>query len=125
MYFIALFGLLLTALSLVMIISPQRWSDGIISFSQKSYFHGFEVMSRFIAGCLFISFHQSTLSPLLIQFLGYLLIVVSIGLIICGSPKHQKFAIWSAVKFKPYFRACGVGALLFGNYLIYVSGILV
>lgn len=125
MYFIALFGLLLTALSLVMIISPQRWSDGIISFSQKSYFHWYEVMSRFIAGCLFISFHQSTLSPLLIKTMGYLLVAVSIGLFIYGSDRHLKFAAWSAVKFKPYFRACGVGALLFGNYLIYVSGILV
>ena len=45
MYFIAGFGVLLTLLSTIMMVNPQYWANAIVSFSQKSYFHWFEVMT--------------------------------------------------------------------------------
>ncbi len=123
MYFITAFGLLMMCLSLIMIINPSYWSDGIVRFSKKSYFHWFEVSSRVIAGYVFVLFNKSTLYPQLINSIGYLLIAVGFGLIIIGSIKHCKFAVWSAHKFKSTFRPAGVGSFLFGGFLIYISTI--
>ena len=121
MYFITAFGLLMIYLSIIMIVSPNYWSNGIVDFSRKSYFHWFEVISRLAAGVVFVIFSQTTLYPQLISGIGYLLIVVALGLVITGSVKHRKFAVWSANKFKNTFRPAGFGSLLFGAFLIYIT----
>jgi len=104
-----------------MIINPNYWSVGIIDFSKKNYFHWFEVFSRIIAGLIFVLFNKSTLYPQLILGIGYLLIAVGFGLLITGSVKHRRFAVWSAHRFKSTFRFAGIGSFIFGIFLIYVS----
>ena len=123
MYFIAAFGLLMTCLSVIMIANPNYWSVGIVDFSKKPYFHWFEIISRIIAGIVFVLFNKSTLYPKLILSIGCLLIAVGIGLFIIGSVKHRRFAVWSAHKFKSTFRFAGVGSFIFSIFLIYVSTI--
>lgn len=121
MLFIIGCGILTMVLSLIMIISPQYWSDGIVTFSKKTYFHWFEVFSRLIAGVLFVVFSQATLYPQLVVGIGFLLILVALGLTITGSVRHRKFAVWSADKFKGTFRPAGFGSFTFGLFLIYIS----
>ncbi len=106
-----------------MIINPNYWSNGIVDFSRKPYFHWFEVISRLIAGLVFILYSQTTLYPQLVFSIGCLLIAVGFGLIITGSVKHRQFAVWSAHKFKSTFRPAGFGSFIFGSFLIYVSTI--
>jgi len=122
-YFISAFGLLMMCLSVIMIVNPNYWSDRIVDFSKKDYFHWFEISSRITAGLFFVIFHKSTLYPQLIQSIGFLLIAVGIGLLITGSVRHRKFAAWSAHKFKSTFRTAGVGSFMFGIFLIYISTI--
>ncbi len=110
-------------LSAVMMISPNGWSNGIVSFSKKSYFHSFEIASRLIAGFIFVFFSEATLHPSLILGIGYVLIAVSVGLLLIGSVRHRKFAVWSATKFKNTFRPSGFVSFIFGMFLIYVSTI--
>ena len=121
MFVFIIFGLLTICLSSIMVISPQKWSNGIVAFSEKSYFHWFEVISRFIAGVLFIAFHQHTSFPQLMLAIGYLLLAVSLGLIVVGSAKHKEFAVWSASKFKSTFRVAGICSFCFGLFLIYIA----
>jgi len=121
MYFIAAFGLLMMCLSVIMMVNPNYWSDQIVNFSKKPYFHWFELISRIGAGLVFVLFNESTLYPQLILGIGYLLIAVGIGLLITGSVKHRGFAVWSAEKFKSTFRFAGVGSFIFGIFLIYIS----
>ena len=121
MYFIAAFGFLMICLSIIMIVNPNYWSNGIIDFSRKTYFHWFEVGSRIIAGLVFVFYGKNTLYPQLIHSFGYLLIAVAFGLIITGSVKHRQFAVWSAHKFKNIFRPAGIGSFIFGTFLIYIS----
>jgi hypothetical protein len=121
MYFIAASGLLMMCLSVVMVVNPNYWADGIVNFSTKPYFHRFEVISRLITGLIFVLFNKSTLYPQLILGIGYLLIVVGFGLLMTGSVKHRKFAVWSAHKCKNIFRPAGIGSFIFGMFLIYLS----
>jgi hypothetical protein len=106
-----------------MIISPNYWSNGIVDFSRKPYFHGFEIVSRLISGLVFVLYSQTTLYPKLVLVIGYLLIAVGLGLTILGSVKHRKFAVWSAHKFKSAFRPAGFSSLIFGLFLIYISSV--
>ena len=124
MYLIAAIGILTICLSILMISSPKQWSKGIVVFSQKRYFHYFEISSRAITGLLFIAFHLTTKHPNLIFFAGSLLIIVSIGLIILGEKRHRQFAVWSAQRFLKTFRIAGFFSLGFGFFLIYTSTVI-
>ena len=63
MYLIAAFGFLMMVLSLLMIVKPDAFSKGIIVFSEKSYFHLFEIISRLAAGVIFAGFSANTVFP--------------------------------------------------------------
>ena len=123
MYFIAGFGLLMMCLSLLMIVSPNHYSQGILNFSNKVYFHWFEVISRLLIGFALVIFNQAASYPLLILSIGCVLVAVGCGLVITGETKHREFAVWSAHKFKVIFRPAGVGSFILGLVLIYISNI--
>lgn len=119
MYLIASFGLLMSALSILMIADPENWSQGIVSFSTKFYFHLFEIFSRMFFGLGFIYYSDQSLFPNIILTIGYILITVSVGLAFTPPSKHKKFAVWSANKFKKQFRYFGIISFLFGLFIIY------
>ena len=121
MYVVAIFGILMMLLSVVMIINPDAWANGIVKFSEKKWFHPFEIISRFVFGLLFVLFARQTPYPTLILIIGYLLIAVSIGLLFTPPSKHKQFAVWSAQKFRDKFRWFGFGSFLFGAFLIYAA----
>ena len=119
MLIISLFSILLMMFSAFMIVKPAAWSKGIIAFSQKPYFHLFEIVSRAITGAFFIYFSSVTNFPTIALTIGAILIMVSVGLLLIGENRHQQFALWSANKFEPFFRLSGIGGLVFGFFLIY------
>lgn len=121
MYAIAFFGFLMMLFSIMMIANPDYWSTGIVKFSEKPYFHPFEILSRLIFGVVFIVFADQTLYPTLMLIIGYLLIAVAVGLLLTPPKQHRQFAIWSAKKFRNTFRPAGLGSLLFGAFLIYAA----
>jgi hypothetical protein len=75
-----------------MFVFPKRWSNGIILFSEKPYFHIFEIISRFLFGIIFLISYSQNKFPMLLISIGSLLIVVSIGLVILGETRHRQFA---------------------------------
>lgn len=121
MFIVAFFGLLMMILSVLMIVNPDYWADGIIKFSEKSWFHPFEIISRFVFGLLFVLSARQTPYPTLILVIGYLLIAVSVGLLFTPPSKHKQFALWSAEKFRTKFRPLGFLSLLFGAFLVFLS----
>ena len=121
MYLITFFGLLLMLLSIVMIASPEYWSRGIVKFSEQSYFHPFEILSRLAFGVVFIVSADQTLYPTLMLAIGYLLLTVGVGLLLTPPSKHKQFAVWSAHRFKNTFRPMGLVSLFFGAFLIYTA----
>ncbi|WP_220465403.1 hypothetical protein [Colwellia sp. BRX10-3] len=121
MIFIIIFGLTMIALSVLMIINPQAFSDSIIKFSQQRYFHAFEIMSRLCFGGIFIYYSALTSAPTINAALGYLMIFAAIFLLVIGAKKHRKFALWSAQKFSAMFRFCGVFSFIFGGYIVYTA----
>ncbi len=121
MYIITFFGVLMMLLSIVMMVRPDYWSAVIIRFSKKTYFHPFEILSRFLLGLAFIMFSDQTAHPMIILAVGYLLVVVSITLLITPPSKHKQFAVWSAQRFLKVFRPAGFFSFMFGMFLVYTT----
>lgn len=121
MYLIAAFGLLMMFLSLSMVAKPDSFSNGIISFSEKSYFHLFEIISRIAAGMIFAAYATNTIFPKTILFIGCGLILVGIGLALTPPKLHRKFAVWSANNFRSKFRLIGIASLPLSIFLIYAA----
>ena len=121
MYAIAFFGILMILLSAVMVIDPDNWSNGILKFSQMTYFHGFEIVSRLFFGAIFIAFSEQTLYPAVIGALGYLMVAVGVGLLMAGSSRHKQFAVWTARKFNKTFRPAGIVSIVFGVFIVYAA----
>lgn len=119
MYLITAFGLLMMLLSLVMAIKPNSFSNGIISFSEKPYFHLFEIISRIIAGLIFVIYAADTLFPKIISVIGFALIAVGLGLAVTPPSLHKKFAVWSANNFRDKFRLIGIVSIPLSLLLIY------
>ena len=119
MYLIAAFGLLMMLLSLSMAVKPDSFANGIISFSEKSYFHLFEITSRITAGLFFVVYAPDTLYPKIILFIGYVLILVGVGLALTPPRLHRKFAVWSANNFRSKFRLIGIASVPLSIFLIY------
>ena len=123
MYFIAAFGLLMLFFSLVMVIKPSAFANGIIAFSEQPYFHIAEVVSRIIAGVIFIQYCADTRFPQIFLAIGIVLLCVGIGLACTPPSQHRKFALWSAQAFKNQFRLIGVVSVPLSLLLIYAAGV--
>jgi hypothetical protein len=121
MYLMAFFGVLMCVFSLIMIANPEAWSNGIISFSTKSWFHPFEIGSRLAFGLIFITYADQTVYPRVILAIGYLLIGASLVLLIMLPSRHRRFAVWSASKFRGAFRPAGVFGLVLGAFIVFAS----
>ncbi len=115
------FGVLMAVLSIVMLVSPTYWSEGIIQFSKKPYFHVFEILSRLFSGLIFIIFSDQTAYPVIMKVVGYLLVSVSVVLSLTPVARHKQFAVWSSQKFIKIFRPAGLLSFMFGVFLIYAT----
>jgi uncharacterized protein YjeT (DUF2065 family) len=121
MYFIAAFGVLMLLFSLMMLFRPHAFAQGIINFSEQPYFHPFEMISRLIAGGLFVAYAADTQFPLLFKVIGLVLLLVGAGLALTPPSLHKKFAVQSAQGCKNYFRLIGVFSIGLSFALIYAA----
>jgi uncharacterized protein YjeT (DUF2065 family) len=121
MYFIAAFGLLMLFFSLMMLFRPHNFAQGIINFSEQPYFHPFEIISRLIAGGIFIAYGPDTQFPLLFKIIGSVLLLVGVGLACTPPGLHKKFAVQSANSCRNYFRFIGVVSVVLAIALIYAA----
>lgn len=121
MFWIGLFGLLMMLISVMMITSPELWVDLALKFSRLKYMHPLEILIRLTFGVPFVIYGPETDYPILIEYMGYLLLAVGVGLMLTPQSKHRRFAIWAINKVGKGFRMAGLGSLIFGGFLIYVA----
>jgi uncharacterized membrane protein len=118
MWFIILCGLIMIAVSLVIIFKPVTFSFRTIQFSHKPWFHPFEIISRILIGIGFIHYAEQTSYPIMFSYLGYLILGVGIGLIFLPANLHRKFARYSATKVH-WLKIPAVLGVAFGCFMIY------
>jgi len=121
MYFIAAFGVLMLLFSLLMFFRPNAFANGIINFSEQPYFHPFEIISRLIAGGIFVAYAAETQFPQLFNVLGTVLLLVGVGLALTPPRLHKKFAVQSANSCRNYFSWIGLLSVVLALALIYAA----
>jgi len=120
MLLLTIFGLGMFLLGSVMLVKPIAFSNVIASFSQKPWFHAFEILSRLIVGVLFIFFAGQSTFPKELYFLGALLCFVSVFLVLIGAKRHKRFALLTST-IGSKFRPIGVVAQICGAILMYIG----
>ncbi len=115
-----LFGIGMASLGLLMTISPIRFANHIVVFSDKPWFHRFEISSRLLVGGLLWWFAEQSGYPLLMTGLGLLLCFVGVLLIVIGEQRHRKFARLTA-NIGEHFRYIGLLSVLLGAGLFYYA----
>jgi hypothetical protein len=121
MIWIGVFGLLMLLISVLMIARPNLWIDLALKFSRLKYMHPLEILIRLLFGVTFVNYGSETDYPILIEYIGYLLLAVGAGLLLTPPSQHRRFAIWAITKVGRGFRIAGLGSLVFGGFLIYVA----
>ncbi len=117
---LTIFGIGMFSLGSIMLFKPLAFANGIKSFSEKTWFHKFEISSRLILGIIFLLFANNTPYPVFLYILGGILCFVSIFLTIIGYKKHRQFALLTS-KIGLYFRPIGLVSQVLGAILIYIS----
>jgi len=117
---VVIFGIGMVIFGLFMTIKPLKFSAGITSFSEKPWFHLFEIFSRLVLGVLFLLIADQTAYPNTIKIIGGVLCFVSLFLVIIGAKKHRAFAQRTSTIGK-HFRILGVFAILCGIGVIYLG----
>ncbi|OIQ44581.1 MAG: hypothetical protein BM565_13845 [Gammaproteobacteria bacterium MedPE] len=120
MFLLVLFGSGMFVFGCMMVAKPDAFAKGITEFSNKPWFHLFEIVSRLTLGVLLLLFAEQTSYPLVVQTIGGVLCVVGLFLIVIGSERHRKFASLTA-KIGRYFRPIGIVAQLCGLGLVYLG----
>ena len=119
-YPLAAVGLLMMFLSAVMIISPDAWSRGILSFSEKSYFHVFEIASRLLIGAVLALVAGDTRYPVFTCVLAAAFLFAGVFLIMIGRTRHRAFAVRTAT-FTRLFRPAGFASLALGAFIVFAA----
>lgn len=120
MIILVLFGLGMCLLAMFMVVAPLRFANGILRFSEKPWFHPFEIASRLIVGVLFLFFAKHSAHSVVAYTLGFVLCFVSLLLLLIGADKHRAFARLT-VSIGQRFRPLGVLAIACGLGLIYIG----
>lgn len=121
MIFVLLFGFGMSIFGFYMSIKPTQFSKGIIQFSEKSWFHLFEITTRFVLGGAFIAFSQQTNYPRVVFSLGIIFCIASVFLLLLGSKKHRQFAVFISEYLKNKFRYIGYFAIILGAVIMYIA----
>lgn len=120
MYAIIAIGLLTIGLSSIMLFNPKGFSRGLAAFTEKSWFHMFEIVTRIVLGAVLIVFGGSSSYPNFLFGLGCLFTFAGLILIAMGSKRHREFAAKSA-SIGWLFQPAGIAGILFGSFLIYAA----
>ncbi|WND02360.1 hypothetical protein QGN29_12450 [Temperatibacter marinus] len=112
-------GVLMSFFCLAAFLWPQKMVQGILRYSQKSYFQSLEVGTRFLMGAVFVYFSDQTNHPRDFLALGYLIMAVSFALMALGGERHSKFAVWITGLIGPYMRWVGLFFVPTGFLIIY------
>ncbi len=120
-YVIVIYGLLIIAISLVMVAKPDLWVAMTVRYCRLPYMHPVEILVCLGFGLSFVFYAGQSEFPAMFKFFGYVLVAVGLGLILTPPSYHRRFGIWSVEKIGRYFRPAGLFSLIFGAFLVYAA----
>ncbi|MBT2972078.1 MAG: hypothetical protein B6D72_12610 [gamma proteobacterium symbiont of Ctena orbiculata] len=118
-YLIIIFGLLIVAAGLVILIKPEALFGLLRDNSDTLFLHIVAVAVRLILGILLVSESEASRYPVIIEILGWLSMIAAVVLAVIGRNNFKRLMSWALSLFKPYGRVGGALASLFGAFIVY------
>ena len=116
---IILFGGLIIAGGILMLLKPDVIFDFLKRESDNLNLHIFAIAIRLVIGFLLIYYSGASGYPVVMESLGWFVIIAAIALILIGRNNFQHLIEWAITFLKPYHRVGGFLAVAFGVFLIY------
>ena len=104
MFLIVLYGLMIVAISLWMIVHPRSWVERATAYCRSPFMHPVDTGLSLAFGGVFVFYSSQTAFPVLIRIFGLLLLAVGTGLIVVPPSLHQRYGVWSIEKTGPHIR---------------------
>ena len=118
-YLIILFGGLMTIAGIVLLIRPALVINFIESNGDKVWLYTLAIVVRILLGWILVQYSANSKFPLLIEILGWLMILAGLSFLLIGRSRFVRFMNWIIGKLKPFVPLAGVFAMAFGVFLVY------
>ena len=116
---IILFGIVIAGSGLVLTFRPSFVTGFIDKYLGNPWLYAFAIAVRLVVGLLLVQLAAQSRFPLVITILGWVMIAAAVFLAALGLKRFTRFIRWIIDKVKPWVRAGGLFALVFGAFLVY------
>ena len=116
---IILFGLFMVFMAGLMALSPKRFTDIMLQFSDSVWMHTGAVAVRIVLGIVLILIADQSRFPLALHIIGWIAIIAGVMIALVPHAKFTQLIRWAFDKLARYTRIAAIFAVLFGGFLIY------
>lgn len=116
---VVLFGLSLIGLAAVAVIKPRRVERFLEAFASSARTHYTEQVVRLVVGTALVVYAPAMWYPRWFQFLGWLIVATSAGLLLVPWQWHHWFGKWAIPLAIRYLKLYAVAAFLLGALILY------
>lgn len=118
-FFIILIGILVVGSGLVLLLRPSLVFGFIENRDQSAWLYAFAIGMRLVLGLLLVQAADQSRFPLVMTILGWIFLAAALFLAALGLKRFFRFIRWIMEIMKPWSRAIGLVAVLFGVFLVY------
>lgn len=118
-YLILLFAVFLLATGVVMLVKPMALFGVMEKYARSLELQVVAVVVRIILGVVFILAAEDTKFPMVIQIIGWLMIVAGIIVAVIGRRRFIGLMEWAMPVLPKYGFIVGLVAIVFGGFLGY------
>ena len=120
---VIIFGALILAAGMVIIINPDIVFGFISKHREKLGLHILAVVVRLALGVLLIYLSDTSRYPLVVAIIGWISIIAAIALAVAGRTNFKRLISWAMSLQKSYGRIGGFLGVCFGGFLVYAFSI--
>lgn len=121
MFIVLLIALGFLAISLVMLLQPQKYYSNAMRYVQWRWMAPVEAASRGGLGVLLLFAADTAAHPRVINALGWLMVFIGVGLALVPWAQHRRFGVWVVNRIRPWLRPLGALGVVLALSLAYAG----
>ncbi len=116
---VKLLGLLMVSVGVLALLKPAAVFGPLRRNAGRPVVYIGAVLGRLVFGALLVIVSDQAKHPVLIDLLGWLLLVSAVALVVMGRARFERLVCWVLDKGRSVARPGGMAAVLLGGYLVY------
>jgi hypothetical protein len=116
---IIIFGLLITAMAAVLLLSPARLTRFLLRHSGDPWLHILAAAIRIVLGIVLLLYAAESRFPAALVVLGWVALLAGVSIALVPPHFFRKMVVWAFDRFGRYTRVAALAVLVFGLFLVY------